>query len=346
MAIDTKDDKIKVGSKVEIVSAYFGFGKACKGDRGVVIAIDENKVNGHTEISVCIEPSNDFKGLPSWRCLINDVKLIDANQVLSEEVKEYIALHKNLAKTYDNKRRVLLNKMNTLHMEAYNLSGELTNISTLFRSYTAKHSSLDISTISNYYEVIRNNFSAISYLDMTTIKAITKPISMLFEDHDSKMTKIDMGVYGISLDVLSGKILFTHISGGSPSPIWDRYIHPHILSDGEPCLGSWYKELAVKHEAQDYIGEMLLLYNFLCEASLDGWYVDAYAFAPDNKDRCASCWRLSDDCGCERCNLCDRDYDNCTCRECPDTGDRIRRVASDYCGECEHYDTDGNACLY
>jgi hypothetical protein len=338
-----KSKGIKVGSKVEVFSAFYGWGVVCKHDRGIVVAIEGNY------LTLDVLPNGDFAGAEGWKCIIDDVKLVDEPSIIDKEALQYINFFKQKTKLYNDKKQKMLSEISIKEHEIYELYTDLNDMSTLVKSYTAKQSAMSKDNIANLYATMRSGFSSIAYLGSKII-ATTTPITMKFEytdvDDNTRMVSIEMGVYNITIDIFNQDITFGYVSGGYDSDVRARYIHPHILSNGKACWGTWHNAIVEYHRNADYISELITARKFLCEADQQGWYINAFAFAKDNSGRCADCWELQDNCDCDICEYCEHSMDNCTCIRCPSTNDRIDEIGGDYCAECDQYNSEDGTCEY
>lgn len=307
-----------------------------KGDKGIVIGIQDINT-----LIVDIYPKDAFVGVKSWICDITDVKQItqaEADTYTNKKIDKYINFFKAKTKVYIDEKERLFNDIRTAQDNIYNWSAKIGDINILIKSFTSKQALMSKDKLYNVFKTIADKFSGIEF-EGSGIYATTNPITMEFIDWDNNKVCIDMGVYKIKLDIITG-ITFDRISGGNNNDC--GYIHPHIQNDGRACWGTWLKTLTELHKECNYIGELDLAYRFLCEADRHGWYIDGYAFSKDYADRCTSCWRL--DCECDRCEYCGNSSDNCVCRRCPDTDDRVGEDR-EYCNECSYYNEDGE-CTY
>jgi hypothetical protein len=254
------------------------------------------------------------------------------------DILNYKEFYKNRARRYKGERISLLAQVDDTQSILSNLYKDIAKQNILYAEAINRHSRLNDTEIRNKLQEVSKVFTSITY-DDNCIIGTTIPVMMTFTDYYKDIITVPMGVYKIDLHLWQG-IQFEHVSGGTRSEN-TSYIHPHISSNGIPCWGTWLKEIAAKHEAFDYLDELQLAYQFLCEANKEGWFINAYAFSADNKDRCKSCWELEENCECDKCEECGEHVDNCECSRCPRSGDLLDEDR-EYCNGCSSTDEDGH----
>jgi hypothetical protein len=329
-----------IGASVKILTSEFGWGDVCKNDIGIVVSVELPNI-----LILDVLPGDNFNGVKNWRCMVKDVSMNKATIDVNDKARKYIQFMAVRSKLITEKRTQALEQIRQKEEEIYHLITEQNDMNTLLKSALSKHSAMTTDKISNMFKVIETIFTDI-YFEGTSIVATTIPINMAFVDRDNKIITLPMGVYQIILDVASSSngIKFVKMNtGATENTIVQSYIHPHIPSDGYPCWGTWRKAIMDYHKEQEYIGELKVAYDFLCNADKGGWYINAYAFSKDADKRCDSCWELTDNCECNICQYCENHIDNCSCQRCPDTDDIIED-RSNYCSECEYYGDHG--CEY
>jgi hypothetical protein len=323
-----------LGKRVRVVSENVkcGMGGVKIGDIGSVSGVGDA---GRLFIN--------FPSYSSWQCFTDIIELVDdSGAIISNKAIRYVRFCRGILNSYQKRRTDLLNELAVQQEGAKNIAKQIAETSILVRSYVSKHTALSGEKAEGMLESIKDKFSNIEFTT-EEIVATTVPIVMRFEDWDKHSREIKMGVYRIYVSIF-GETRFEYVSGGYEANIRESYIHPHISSSGKACWGTWHQGITDAHIEGDYIRELGVAYNFLCECDKDGWYVSAYAFAEDNGSRCRECWQLSDDCECDKCGCCGENNDNCECDKCPDSGDVIRNRDS-YCESCGNRDEDGR-CSY
>lgn len=330
-----------VGKRVKVVNATYGWGigdsKIMVDDVGIVVSVGDNT------LIVDIEGKGDFKGIKGCIFAKDDLVLLDDSSIKPDKVAlDYIDFCRQRIKIIEDKKFRVLKDIRVAQDNLYKWVGDVANYNTLIKSAKTKHASMSVDKVCNTFATLEGMFSNIRYVDSCII-AVTNPITLKFKD-SCDIVSIDMGVYEITLDIVEG-ITFRYVSGGYKSVTRSSYIHPHVMSNGDACWGSWHKTLEGLHAESNYIAELRLAYEFLCSAEPSGWYISAYAFAKDNGKRCEDCWLLTDDCECHKCDGCGNHIDNCDCIRCPDSGDRIEEIGEEYCGDCSSLDEDGH-CNY
>lgn len=330
-----------VGKVVKVVKAdTFGICDVRKEDTGIVVRYVDDEV-----IEVDIKPAGDFVGVKGWLCKITDVEVLDKKVIvdtkLRECTKDYIQFISNKSKSLLGKRDDLLNEITSYQDKILEDYKEIATITTLLRSHSTKVNRLESSTVSNKLQLVFDRYDSIDFsADTTKLCAVTKPITMTWNDSNHELQSISMGTYEIVI-CLDESIKFSIVK-----PVYKKHtevseIHPHILESGKPCWGNWLSYITKHLQDNDYLGLLVTLHDYLSSCNREGWYVSALAFGEDATKRCNVCWELDDNCSCDKCTDCGEHMDNCDCVRCPDSGDRIDEVGGEYCSGCSSLDSDG-----
>ena len=180
------------------------------------------------------------------------------------------------------------------------------------------------------------------------LEASTAPIEIMWDG-----VHYEMGSYVIQLPLGNGRVTIhpdedcTHVDG---------YFHPHVNSDGNPCLGNIGGSLAQLLGEGEHAQAITLLLEFLRSYNPDNPYVRLERWDPDWEDeddrweRCYDNASLSDCATCDDWDCPHREDAQTRCYENTDTQDCIacagcdlHREAIDHC-RSDHAPEDCVAC--
>ena len=161
------------------------------------------------------------------------------------------------------------------------------------------------------------------------LQAVTAPMEIVWDGG-----RYDMGSYRISLPLSSGRLAI-HPERGCTDV--DGYPHPHVNSDGNPCLGNIGGPLAQLLGEGEHAQAIVLLLEFLRSYNPDNPYIRLERWDPDWEDEDDRWERCYDEASFSDCATCD-DWD-CShregaehrCYEYADTDDCIA------CAACERH---------
>lgn len=165
-------------------------------------------------------------------------------------------------------------------------------------------------------------------VDHQELRAITEPIDI----HWNGMT-YDLGSFELRIPVVEGSLL---IHQRNTERIVEGYPHPHINSQGVPCLGN------IAITVGELLGEgrygqlVILLLEFLRSYNEDNPYLRLERWDPDweddEEDRFESCYREATLKECATCGDYDCPYHDGAQRRCYENTDTKRCIE---CGECD-----------
>jgi hypothetical protein len=332
--------------EVELINATYGWGDyATKGSRGIVSDVFLYGVVPALSVELC---NKEGKVRTEFLAAEEDIILVKSTPVditlkVENLFEKYKKLVENRSVIYKSKRISVCNEIKAEEDVIRKHLGMISELDILIKSALSKSTKLNKATTAKRIDKLLKHYEEV-IIRNNTVYAFTQPITMKWEDYKHNKVSTEMGKYKIVISIEEGTIRFTYIDGGYGTEVYNNYMHPHILSCGEACFGTWNDKIGVLLGIGDYIGVLELCYEFLSECDRHGWYINGYAFAEDNKDRCNGCWELSDDCECEKCDSCGAYLDNCDCDRCPDTNDIIDD-RDEYCRDCGNRNEEGG-CDY
>lgn len=173
-------------------------------------------------------------------------------------------------------------------------------------------------------------YSTIEANDDGSISATTTPITIEYNGW-----QFPLGKYNINIDTKGN----TTIEALDP-PTDTDYPHPHVGTDGRPCLGNITADIPKMLGSMRIAEALQVLYEFLCEYNPDSPYEKISRFDPTGQ------YYDEDDNPCENCDEscsphcifeCGENNDQYTCRDCYEH-------RTDYCySECS-YNEDFEIC--
>ena len=164
-------------------------------------------------------------------------------------------------------------------------------------------------------------------IENSTLRASTIPVEIIWDGG-----RYEMGSYCIHIPLGTGRLTIHLEEGGSKV---DGYPHPHISTDGTPCLGNIGGTLAQLLGEGEHAQAITLLLEFLRSYNEDNPYVRLEKWDPeyeDEDDRWESCYdnsALSDCATCDDDDCPHREDAQSRCYENTDTDDCIQCAGCD-----------------
>ena len=169
------------------------------------------------------------------------------------------------------------------------------------------------------------------------LRAVTAPVEIIWQGFT-----YDMGRYVISIPLGEGRLTIKPKDGNEV----EGYPHPHVASDGTPCLGNMGATVAQLLGEGEHFQLVTTLLEFLRSYNPDNPYLKLERWDPDfedDDDRFESCYDNASLSDCATCNDWDcphregaenRCYEHTDVHDCIDCGACDRhRAAIDHCRE-------------
>lgn len=323
----------KIGQLVKVINATYGWGNVTKDSLADIIAID----NDTATFTLNINGIN-----PNFICSFEDVIANETNVEIDNEImdfsKKYLSLGTFLVNFLESKKQELTNEHQDLENKLKVLTKNIEQKTKEIDIKSKYNSSMSLEQVGSLIKYLLTNLYESIECENGILKAISNPITIKykFPDKEAKQN-IDLGQYTVNLDLLNNcTISITNI---------DKYkkgdcIHPHILTNGIPCLGTYSTVIDGFRKKDDYLSILITLYDFLNSVYSEGWYKHIGFWS--NEELCYTCMYLKTNCICSPsepglyCSNCEAEYrDDCSCDRCPDTDDVVNFPDS-YCFRCEH----------
>jgi len=145
----------------------------------------------------------------------------------------------------------------------------------------------------------------------TTVDVETCPLEVEYDGH-----AFLLGPFHVALNLVDGTIRIVPV-GNAPKA--DGYCHPHVASNGSPCLGNMAPVFARLLGAGDVLGAVATSLEFLRSYNHGNGYIDLRRWDPD--------WESDDD----RFERCYEDASRHECAVCSDDGCPYRDGAERRC---------------
>lgn len=130
--------------------------------------------------------------------------------------------------------------------------------------------------------ILENCYESVELVD-GNIVAKTKDITIKYKASPiNRLYKYNMGSYDIQIRINDNMI---YIKG---EKYFNGYCHPHVASDGHPCLGEYSTYIVEAITKGEYYQMLLSLHGFLSDCSND-WYIPIATWHPKINDWCNMC---------------------------------------------------------
>ena len=132
-----------------------------------------------------------------------------------------------------------------------------------------------------------------------------KTREIFINDEDGQPLPLNFGSFEISASVSTGKSLTVKMHALNPEPR-RSYAHPHVSSDGSPCLGNANPMILQSLLANNYGMVIKVVDKFLTHYNKQDPYIPLSHWVPSmyHTPMCECGLRLITACTCTRCNIC------------------------------------------
>jgi hypothetical protein len=260
----------------------------------------------------------------------------------SEEIRDMERDYSSLIKgQYDyirNEQQKTITDKSKLFEDLQKLDAKLNNFTTILRAKRRQIRAPKPIFLESLDRLLESKYLSVRVVDSRVIEAITVPIEI---HHKASIGEnwltgyYPMGAYKVVLDVVTNKILVHATDVNQQSR--NGNLHPHILSSGECCFGTYSSALSEYMADNMHLEALYMIHEYLSRCYEHDWYTPIYYWHENRSthDLCDRCW--FEDCQCQSDEYCsDCDCDECECTRCPDSGDRLADnfFPDSYCARC------------
>lgn len=137
------------------------------------------------------------------------------------------------------------------------------------------------------------------------MKWVTSPVQIF--DKSGELLPTDFGRFRVTLSKdVSGNFSATMLAL-EPVVRNTDFVHPHVRSDGNPCLGNASNQLLTALNQNDLQGAIMLVHNFLTHYNIADPYTSITWWEPNalwHMPECECGLTTADNCGCASCTTC------------------------------------------
>lgn len=329
--------KFSVGNKVKIINASFGLGDVAIGDYGIITMLDT--------IQQCAVLDTDKQ--KNWVCMLSDICLpkqeAEEAAVYSDDImnacNNFIgfknSITQNLNDIINSKARYINETKLALESRIYNANIDINKIKESIKIIEDRAMPTNAKDIYPAMQNLLNNKYERFYTDANLICGLTHEIYITYNFEDENIPKnVKLGQYYVLINIEQNSIKVTPNS--SDSCIGDHF-HPHVNTEGIPCLGSYAEPIKRAFKNSNYIEVFMLMYDFLNSVYDKGWYLHLAYWATQD-EICDQCFYLEENCNCDndedKCSTCGCHSADCKCYHCLKHEENITLFPDRSCVSC------------